>query len=506
MHPTNPQILYAGTGLNVYFNKPGVYKTLNGGATWNQMLDEEDVISAVTLSPSNPEVVYAGGGGFYRSDNGGISWIRSDNGFNMWGPPGFNPGVPISAVVDPDDPMTVFVNNYKGGNVKSNDGGITWVDSSRGYTGVHLHSIAVSKIRPNKVYAVGRSGPFRSEDYGQIWKGISYLPATAPEWNTITVNPSNDQELLLADERDGHIFKSSDGGSSWHTVADVLNEDIKNQCTLIDICHGFKAIAYAPSNLSTIYAGMRRDRNGADGSNVTASFGMFKSTDGGETWVEINNGLRTSLININCVAVHPTNHNVVYVGTIRDGIFKTTDGGQTWTNKSNGLASADVRSLAIDLTNPELVYAGLGEGVGLFKTVNGGELWENINTGITLNCPAYLLPTGGVKQGMTLQKPPLISRTLDYQYVPWTTITGLAIDPTDTQTIYAGDYNAGVYVSKDAGANWTPINEGLTNRTVVGLDISSNGRYIYAATVGGGVFRLRTPGCCDVYLPLIFKN
>ena len=129
---------------------------------------------------------------------------------------------------------------------------------------------------------------------------------------------------------------------------------------------------------------MRKLRGAIDGPYpVSQSYGMYKSTDGGETWVKINNGLETSLININCIAVHPTNSDIVYIGTWRDGVFKTIDGGQTWVLKSNGLASADVRSLAIDPKNPEVVYAGLGDGVGIFKTTNGGELWGEINTGLT---------------------------------------------------------------------------------------------------------------------------
>ena len=499
MHPTNPQILYAATGLNEYSTKPGVYKTVDGGANWTQMLDKGDVTTTVTISPSNPNIVYAGANSaFYRSYNGGVTWDVFNQDWG-WGPPGVRSGVSISAVVDPDDPMTVFVNNYTGGNFKSTDGGASWVNASKGYTGAHLHSVAVSKSQPNKIFTVGRNGPFGSNDYGQNWAGLAYTPARAPEWNTIVANPVNDQILLLAVEGGGTIFKSDTDGNSWRFVLEAVGYTCCGQ--------GFKAIDFAPSNPNIVYAGMRGSRSMINGGpNPLPSGGMYKSIDEGETWTPINNGLQTSLMNVNCLAIHPTNPNIVYIGTWKDGIFKTIDGGQSWVNKSNGLASADVRSLAIDPKNPEIVYAGLGEGVGLFKTTTGGELWENINTGITLNCPAYLLPSGGVKQGMTFEKPPLISRGLEYYYVPWTSVWGIVVDPTNSDILYAADYQTGVYLSTDKGANWVPINEGLTIRAVTALAISKNGRYVYAATEGGGVFRLRTPGCCDVYLPLIFKN
>jgi photosystem II stability/assembly factor-like uncharacterized protein len=124
----------------------------------------------VTISPSNPNVVYAGSGAsFFRSDDGGDTWQRfykQEVGY-LWGPPGVNAGFPISAVVDPDDPYTVFANNYNGGNFKSTDGGQTWADASEGYTGAHLHDIAIDADHPAIVYTVGRSGPFRSYRGGE---------------------------------------------------------------------------------------------------------------------------------------------------------------------------------------------------------------------------------------------------------------------------------------------------------------------------------------------------
>ena len=77
-------------------------------------------------------------------------------------------------------------------------------------------------------------------------------------------------------------------------------------------------------------------------------------------------------------------------------------GGSNDTTTSPSAAADSYRIGAVlSLTG---TYAGLGEAAGIFKTTNGGELWGNINTGITLNCPAYLLPTGGAKQGMTLDQ------------------------------------------------------------------------------------------------------
>ena len=237
---------------------------------------------------------------------------------------------------------------------------------------------------------------------------------------------------------------------------------------------------------------MRKGRRSIDGDfPPRPSFGMYKSVDGGESWLEINNGLKTSLININALAVHPQNPDIVYIGTWRDGIFKTTDGGNNWQRMNNGLASIDVRSMAIDFQNPDTLYTGLAEGVGVFKSTNGGELWRAVNNGISLVCPPNLLPAGRGLLGINW-KNKVIKKAMgaDYYMIPWTSIWSIVINPTDSQTIYAGDHQSGVYVSSNGGQNWHPINEKLSTKAVTDLDISADGKVVYAATEGEGVFRI----------------
>jgi photosystem II stability/assembly factor-like uncharacterized protein len=503
MHPTNTQMLFAASGNNAK-GPGGIFRTTTGGVSWQKVLSD-DIFTVVTISPSNTNVIYAGSGtAFYRSNDGGNSWQKfwKEEEF-CWGPPGIRAGIPISAVVDPYDPMTVFANNYGGGNFKSTDGGQTWVNSSKGYTGAHLHDIAVDVSNPAYVYSIGRSGPFRSFNGGHDWAGLAFPPATQAEWNAVSINPANSQEVLVADEIEGRMFKSTNGGNSWRLVFD--HPDAGDPCNSgpQECRHGFKDITYAPSDTNIVYAGMRKGRRSIDGDfPARPSFGIYKSTDGGETWFEINNGLETSLININCIAIHPNNADIVYAGTWRDGVFKTTDGGQSWIMMNNGLVSADVRALAIDLQNPEVVYAGLGAGAGIFKTTNGGELWEEINNGLNIECPSYLLPIGRGAQKFTLEQPPRRFISTDYYSVPWTSIWSIVIDPTDSQTLYAADHQSGVHLSTDGGASWVPINQGLSTKAVTAMAISSHGKVLYAATEGEGVFRIGAfaeidikPGC-----------
>lgn len=488
MHPADPRILFAASGNNAK-GDGGLFRTVDGGQNWENVLSD-DVFTVVTFSSFNPNVIYAGSASaFYRSDDGGDHWTKFfKESEGSWGPPGIRAGVPISAVVDPDDPLTVFVNNYGGGNFKSTDGGENWIDASKGYTGAHLHDIAMDPNHPATVYTIGRSGPFRSYNGGVDWEGMEKMPAASPEWDAVAVNPDNSMEVLISNEFEGGILKSTDGGNNWKVVfqhPEITESDPKHSR------HGFKAIAYAPSDPSIVYAGMRKGRRTIDGDfPPEASFGMYTSTDGAETWVEINNGLQTTYINIHCIAVHPTNAQVAYIGTWRDGIFKTSDGGKNWVLKSNGLISSDVRSLAIDPQDPNTIYAGLGEGAGVYKTTNGGEIWEEMNTGLRIVCPPQLLPIGKVNQGMSLEEPPKRAVGADYYTVPWTSVWDIVIDPTDSQTVYAADHHSGVYLSTDGGTNWDPIDEALTTKAVTAMAISSDGNVLYAATEGGGVFRI----------------
>jgi len=486
MHPTNPQILFAASGNNA-MGRGGVFRTMNDGTSWEKLL-YNDIFTVVTFSPSDPNVIYAGSANaFYRSDNGGTNWHKFQKPGGGYGPPGIRAGVPISAVVDPDEPMTVFVNNYGGGNFKSTNGSQTWFNSSNGYTGADLHDITIDLHNPATVYTIGRSGPFSSYNGGKDWTGISFPPALAAEWYAVALNPVNTQELLISDEHCGVIWKSMNGGNTWRTVFRhplVRPEDGQTGM------HGFKSISYAPSNPRIVYAGMRKPIGTINGNFPLPSLGMYKSVDGGETWAEINNGLATPLININAIAVHPTDPNIVYIGTWIDGVFKTTNGGQSWVLKSNGLVSADVRSLAIDPQNPNVVYAGLGEGAGIFKSINGGELWRESNNGVKLECTSHLLPIGKVKIGISLDEAPRRQTGQDYYSVPWTSVRSIVIDPTNCQTIYAADYRSGVYMSCDSGDTWYQANKMLTTRAVSALAISADGKMLYAATAGGGVFRL----------------
>lgn len=201
-----------------------------------------------------------------------------------------------------------------------------------------------------------------------------------------------------------------------------------------------EAIVLDPRDPATVYA-------------ATNWSGVFKSTDGGQSWTAINSGLANSMVY--ALAISPSDNAVIYAGT-RDGVFKTVDGGRHWTDASyglpKGLGGTLIEMLAIDPTNPKIVYAGTFDKV--YKTINGAASWIAI-----VSYPV-------VKQ---------ISR-----------FKALAVDPSHPATVYVAASDRGLFKSSDGGRNWRVITTGADFRYVEDILVDpSNSTVIYVSDRGG---------------------
>ena len=458
MHPQNPDILLAGTGGANYSTGAGIYLSTDRGATWrkgtvvsNQPVPQE-IINSVKFAPSNPSIAYAGSyGSFYRSTDGGVTWtIRAGGPPNMYyGPPGIRTGHPIDLAIDPRDPNRIFINDYGGGNYMSTDGGLTWQTASKGYTGAVLVKIALDPSDSGNLFSAGKSGAFHTPDRGDTWIGLLNGPATAEFMYSIAVNPGSPTTVLVADEFSGYLYRSTDNGLNWKTV-----NHIPEITGSPGARGGFKALAFAPSNPQIVYAGTCRDQETVDAGNPPAAFGIFKSIDGGISWMPSNDSTSTGQ-NVNVLLADPHDANTVYAGTVTGGVLKSVDGGATWKPSNRGLKLQDVRSLAFDPGNTGVIYAGIERG-GLYKSADSGDTWQDSGVGMD----------------------------------PQATVRAIVADPTNPAILYAADLTTGVYRSDNRGGLWIAINKGLSTRAVNTLAIASDGSMLYAGTWGEGLFRM----------------
>jgi photosystem II stability/assembly factor-like uncharacterized protein len=133
-------------------------------------------------------------------------------------------------------------------------------------------------------------------------------------------------------------------------------------------------------------------------------------------WVQLSLGKDLGKETFYALAIDPTNPQVLYAGTDGDGVFKTTDGGASWSAASSGLTYFYILSLAIDPTNPQVLYAGT-DGCGVFKTTDGGSSWSEASSGLANS-----------------------------------NVLSLAIDPSNPQLLYAGT-DGGVFKTTNGGGD-----------------------------------------------------
>jgi photosystem II stability/assembly factor-like uncharacterized protein len=229
----------------------------------------------------------------------------------------------------------------------------------------------------------------------------------------------------------GGVWKTTDAGMHWRNVSDGFFE--------------FPAVGALDVSLAdpqVIFAGTGE---GIQRQFISPGDGVYKSTDGGETWTNV--GLRETR-HVSRLRIHPTNPDIVYVAAMGDmfgpnperGIYRTTDGGETWEHILYKGETTGAVDLTIDPTNPRVIIASLnhhvtypwdeesgGPTTGLFQTTDGGDTW----TDITRN-PG--MPGGLVGK------------------------IGIAISPANSNRVYAfieADEGAGgIYRSDDGGATW----------------------------------------------------
>lgn len=284
---------------------------------------------------------------------------------------------------------------------------------------------------------------------GADWQSLGPTPITTGPYagrvSALAVSPT-DADRYFAAGADGGVWRTSDGGTIWTPLTDHLP-----RCAI-------GALVLDPQNENIIYAGSG-EANYANHSRY--GVGLYKSVDGGDTW-EVLAGDVFGGRSFSRIVIDPTNSDVVYAAItpaggfpeknaarghpLADGplgVFKSVDGGISWTHLLNGLPSLAATDLAIDHTDPQVLYAGIGRifgdpANGVYKSTDGGDSWSKLAGG---------LPSSDVGR------------------------VSLAVAPSDTSRLYtiitetSDDFGGGaatldVYRSDNAGLSWVPTNSG----------------------------------------------
>lgn len=322
---------------------------------------------------------------------------------------------------------------------------------SIGPYGGQLNALRAATTNNDIIYVASMGAPsiiMKSIDAGNSWTKTGEIPSAVYR---LEVDPT-DPDILYAG-CDTTVFKSTDGGSTWvgHYVADWI----------------VMGLAIHQTSTNIIYAGSMANIGGTD-----YVMGFYKSTDAGVSWDSTHLSSERGVTY--CVLTDPNVPENVYAGgyymistTYYPCVFKSTDGGESFTDISNGLPSTiySVYSLAAHATNPDILFAGTYQGV--YKTTDGGGTWSLIspasyryiqNIATTQANESYVYAGGdtciyiSTNEGGTW--------TMSVSGLGGRRQTGVQVHNNDALTAYACN-DAGFYKSTNAGAQWYTSNYGM---------------------------------------------
>lgn len=391
--PSRPSVLYA-----VPFTAPGeLLRSTDGGRSWSAtnlpeprlqvgslLIDPVDDRRVRVIVLRNEELLLLG------SHDGGATWTDPERPV----PTRTEPGLFFPTVVsDPANPRTLLAVPDL---AKSRDGGTTWRSVGREIQGGSVDSMAVTVWgghallfaatfdRDHQVVA-------RSRDGGSTWHRLS-----APELWLLAADPHRPSRIWGAGLG---IHRSDDRGGTWHDVtppgldspSDLLVDRVQPRRVFVatlfggvwrtedagatwvqsttglplqDDCHLWRCPQVGPVAV---------DAGAADHVFVVVDGGLYRSTDGGDSWRRMGADLPWT----SAVATHPTRPGTIYAGTV-DGVSASADGGRTW-SRIPGFAG-DVRRLLVDPATDQ-VYAATREGVFRWPRRAYGD-WESLDTGL----------------------------------------------------------------------------------------------------------------------------
>ncbi|MCC6348877.1 MAG: T9SS type A sorting domain-containing protein [Candidatus Eisenbacteria bacterium] len=553
--PADPQHVLVGVMGRQFSTGPdrGLYRTLDGGTTWDQVLFVSDStgVSDIAMNPLHPDTVfcstwervrrntyrraYGPECGIWRSVDRGATWTRMTSGLPV---PSDDVGR-IGLAVSRSRPSIVHAqissgaaSGYVGlGWYRSTDGGTTWTKRDVGTTfrnafggfAWYFGENGVDPLNADHVYALGVS-MLQSFDGGATWSGVG--GSMHVDHHALWLDPASSTRYVVGN--DGGLYWTNDGSN----FAKSLNLPITQ----------FYAGEVDPTDATKLYGGAQDNSSiktatgpsgwftilGGDGfyqlvdpvnPNIVFSewqyccsnSGFRRSTTGGPSGATTSGWVSSDRFGWSTpICMDPSDHNVLLAGS--QYVYKSTDNGLTWAKVSGDLSTnpvtqllyGTITTLAISPASSSVYYAGTDDG-RVWRSLNAGASWDDISAGLPKRWVTRVVPDPANALGVYVthsgytsdDQATLVHRSLN-QGGSWTNVSGnlanmpandLVVDPANPQRLYLAT-DTGVWTTADGGAWWYALGSGLPLQVIADLVLHAGSRQLFAFTHGRSTWKL----------------
>jgi len=507
VHPRDHDLVYAAALGHPFGKNPerGVFRSRDGGSTWEHVLSLNDSTGAsdLTMDMTNPRILYAGmwrgerkpwalisgaeEGGVYKTTDGGDTWTKLGGGL----PEGLVGKVGVSvSPADPDRVWAIIEAEPDGGVYRSDDGGASWMrtnsDNNLRQRAWYYTHVQADPVDPNTVYALNTS-MYRSVDGGTTFEVI---PVPHGDVHDLWIHPDDASRMVVAN--DGGAQVTVNGGETWSTYFNQPTAELYD--VIVD--NGFPYRLY-----------------GAQQDNTTISVTAWSDVNTlypKQHWLNIG-GCETGPI-----ALHPNRPHIVYAGCY-GGVMDRYDlqSGQRrnimlYPQLQLGMAAKDLRHrfqwvspMLVSQHDPRVIYHGSQH---VNRSRDEGVNWETISPDLTTDNPAHQEQSGG----------PINADVTGVEI--YNVVFSLAESPFDADEIWAGSDDGRVHITRDGGVNWTEITPAAMPElgTVDEIELSTHlpgraylavqryrlddfGPYVFRTDDFGATWTLNTTGIPDDY-------